>query len=87
MISYRIVHHIPGRIRIEVPYIKNIPISVLYKISKHFSSNSFPEGIEEIRPNPYSGSIIIKYKPDKIDIIQYLKEFSLSNEIQKYILY
>jgi len=83
MISYRIIHHIPGRIRIEVPAIKNLSISSLLQISRQFSAISIPEGIEDIRPNPFSGSIVITYMPEKIDIIEYLKDITSSIEMQK----
>jgi hypothetical protein len=85
MISYKIMHHTPGRIRIEVPTIKNLSMSRLLQISKQFSSISLPEGIESINPNPFSGSIVITYKPEKINIIEYLKEIVFSAEIQSLI--
>jgi hypothetical protein len=84
MITYKIIHHIPGRIRIEVPAIKNLSMSELLQISEQFSSIFFiSEGIENIRPNPFSGSIVIKYMPEKINIIEYLKEIASSTEMQK----
>lgn len=83
MITYKIIHHIPGRIRIEVPAIRNLSISGLLQMSKQFSAISIPEGIEDIRPNPFSGSIVITYKPEKINIIEYLKDIASSAEMQK----
>lgn len=85
MVAYKIIHHIPGRIRIEVPAIKNLSISSLLQMSKQFSAISIPDGIEDIRPNPFSGSIVITYKPEKINIIEYLKDIASSTEIQKLI--
>jgi hypothetical protein len=83
MITYKIIHHIPGRIRIEVPAIKNLSISGLLQMSKQFSTISIPEGIEDIKPNPFSGSIVITYRPEKINIIEYLKDIASSAEMQK----
>lgn len=83
MITYKIIHHIPGRIRIEVPAIKKLSMAELILISNHFSSMPIPEGIEEIRPNPFSGSIVIRYKPEKINILEYIKEIACSVEMQK----
>ncbi len=83
MISYRIIHHIPGRIRIEVPFIKKLSMSRLFKISKQLSTIPIPEGIKDIRPNPLSGSIVITYDHGKIDIIEYIKNLSCSIEIQQ----
>lgn len=83
MIVYKIIHHIPGRIRIEVPAIKKLSMAELLQISKHLSSIPVPEGIEEIRPNPFSGSVVIRYKPEKINILEYIKEIACSAEMQK----
>lgn len=84
MISYRIIHHVPGRIRIEVPFIKNLSISGLLQMSKQLSTIPIPEGIKDIRPNPLSGSVVITYDHGKIDIIEYIKDVSSSMEIQKF---
>ncbi len=84
MITYKIIHHIPGRIRIEVPAIKNLSMSGLLQISKQLSTISIPEGIKDIRPNPLSGSVVITYEHGKIDIIKYIKDMSSSIEIQKF---
>lgn len=83
MFTYKIIHHIPGRIRIEVPAIKNLSISGLLEMSKQLSTIPIPEGIDDIRPNPFSGSIVITYKPEKINIVEYLKDIASSAEIQK----
>lgn len=80
MLTYKIVHHLPGRIRIEVPAIKNKSIAELMSI---FSSISIPEGIKNIRPNPYTGSVLIIYDPARINIIEYIKTITSSTEIQK----
>ncbi len=85
MITYKIIHHIPGRIRIEVPDIKNLSMTRLLEASKQFSSLFITEGIEDIRLNPFSGSIVIKYKPEEINIIEYLTKIASSTEIQKLI--
>jgi len=85
MISYRIIHHIPGRIRIEVPAIKNLSISGLLQKSKQFSAIPIPEGIKDIRPSPFSGSVVITYEPEKIDIIEYIKNMASSMEMQKLV--
>jgi hypothetical protein len=84
MISYRIIHHVPGRIRIEVPFIRNLSISGLLQMSKQLSTIPVPEGIKDIRPNSLSGSVVITYDHGKIDIIEYINDVSSSMEIQKF---
>ncbi|MFQ3574316.1 MAG: HMA2 domain-containing protein, partial [Thermodesulfovibrionales bacterium] len=68
MIKYTIKHHVRGRIRIEIPILRNVPLSRL----KGLSALQLPEGIKEIKPNPFSGSVVITYEPSKIDIEAYL---------------
>ncbi len=78
MIKYRIVHHVPGRIRIEVPSIKGISTKVLEKLV----NISIPPGIENISPNPLTGSLLIKYDPGQINIVAYLQDMASSDEIK-----
>ncbi len=78
MIQYRIVHHVPGRIRLEVPSIKGLSLSVL----KGLSGIPVPCGIEDIRPNPLTGSLLIKYDPGQIDIDAYLRDMASSVTIE-----
>jgi hypothetical protein len=81
MIQYKILHHVPGRIRIEVPSIKGLSIKVLNRLSGII----VPCGIEDIRPNPLTGSLLIKYDPDRINIIAYLKDMASSDKIKSII--
>ncbi len=78
MIQYRIVHHVPGRIRVEVPSIKGLSIKVLERLA----NISIPRGIEDIRPNPLTGSLLITYDPGQINIVAYLRDMALSDEIK-----
>jgi len=82
MIQYRIVHHVPGRIRIEVPSIKGVPLKELKKLS----ALPVPVGIEGIRPNPLTGSLLIKYNPDEINIVTYLNDMAVSRAIEEKLM-
>jgi hypothetical protein len=78
MIKYRIVHHVPGRIRIEVPAIRELSFKALDKLS----NIPIPCGIKGIRPNPITGSLLIQYDPQRIDIMTYLKNISSREEMK-----
>jgi len=56
----KIVHHVPGRIRIEVPGAKHRP-GLLNEIKKSISSAS---GVGEIDVHPTTSSIIVHYRRD-----------------------
>ena len=78
MIQSRIVHHVPGRIRIEIPSIKGLSLKAL----KRLSGIPIPCGIEDIRPNPLTGSLLIKYDPGRINIVSYLRDMASSDKIK-----
>jgi len=77
MIEFGILHHVPGRIRIEVPAIRELPIRTLERLS----NISFPQGIKNIRPNPLTGSLLIHYDPGLINIVTYLKDMASHEEM------
>jgi len=77
MINYRVVHHVPGRIRVQVPIIKKLSVSTLNKLA----DTPLPEGIKDVRANPVTGSLVITYNPDHVDIEKYLKIMMADSEI------
>ncbi len=79
MIGYRIIHHIPGRIRLEIPSLKGLSM----KDMKRLSVISVPSGIKDIRINPLSYNLV--YDPENIDIMKYLEEMASDKEIQTII--
>jgi hypothetical protein len=79
MIRYRIVHSVPGRIRIEIPSIKGLSPKVL----EGLSNIPLPSGIEDIRPNPLTGSLLIRYDPARINIVTYLSDMASNDEIKR----
>ncbi len=81
-ITYRIKHHVPGRIKITVPFIKGLSVETL----RQFAHITIPEGIDNIRPNPITGSVVITYDPESIDIIKYIEEIAFAMATQKIIL-
>lgn len=81
MIAYRVVHHVPGRIRVEVPSIKGLSLEEL----KRLSFVPIPGGIKDIQANPVTGSIVIKYEPSGINILKYLKDMASNEEINRII--
>lgn len=78
MIDYSIVHHVPGRIRIGLPLIKELSISDLLK---RFSAIEIPEGVKGIRPNPITGTVLISYDPKTINILKYLADMATGKDL------
>ena len=90
MITYNVVHHIDGRIRLKVPFIKKlITARNLPEHIKNLSFISIPSGIKDIRANPFVGSLVIIYEPKEVDVIEFIKttfdSLSSNAEIQKII--
>lgn len=78
MIFCRVIHHVPGRIRIEIPSIKGLSEENLVQASKGLS---VPEGTKNIRPNPFTGRVVITYEPEKINIMKYIKAMASNLEV------
>lgn len=78
MYTFKIIHHIPGRIRIVVPELKKLPFKNLIGIWNGISKTRMPAGIKDVLPNPLSGSIVITYEPREIDIVSFIENV-LSN--------
>ena len=74
MIAYKIAHHIPGRIRVEIPVLKSLSFMELRKVAEKLQAIPVPPGIREVRPNPLNLSLVIIYEPENIDIIRYINE-------------
>jgi hypothetical protein len=57
----KIVHQIPGRIRMKVPSAKNNP----EQLEAYKATLALIPGIEGVETNPETGSIVLKYDPDR----------------------
>ncbi|MBF0505411.1 MAG: hypothetical protein HQL09_01125 [Nitrospirae bacterium] len=77
MIEYKVVHHVPGRIRLHVPIIRKLSVSTLRKLS----TLPVPEGVKDISANPITGSLVITYDPQHVDIMKYVKAMVTNEEV------
>jgi len=78
MVDYKIVHQLPGRIKIHLPLIKGVSVEKLKLLSDRlFADFELPDGIKKVRPNPITGNVVIEYDPNKIDIFLFLEELRL----------
>ena len=75
MITYKIAHHTPGRIRLDVPFIKrlsSVKVEDIPQVIRNFSFVTFPPAIIDIQTNPMTGSLTLLYKPSEIDIMKFI---------------
>jgi hypothetical protein len=78
MFDYKIVHQLPGRIKIHLPLIKGVSVEKLKLLADRlFADFELPDGIKKVRPNPITGNVVIEYDPNKIDIFLFLEELRL----------
>jgi len=78
MVDYKIVHQLPGRIKIHLPLIKGVSVEKLKLLSDRlFADFELPDGIKKVRPNPITGNVVIEYDPNKIEIFLFLEELRL----------
>ena len=77
MVTYPIKHHVPGRIRPDVPALRKIAEHRLKKISKAMTRLPVFMGIRDLTVNPGNGSVGIEYDSEVVDIIDYLEDMSV----------
>jgi copper chaperone CopZ len=62
-------HNVPGRLRVKIPTLKSRPGRIRTVENLLFNLN----GIEQIRTNPLTGSVVINYDPDLLDLQQIIE--------------
>ena len=60
---YRVLHAIPGRIRLQIPFWKKIPKEWMLE-SNTLALDQFLPGIRDIRLNSVTGTVLISYDPE-----------------------
>jgi len=84
-ISYKVLYHSKGYIRLEVPAISSFSWTYLLKNFERSDAFSIPTGIKKFHFNPLSGRMVITYKPDDINILEYIKRMSWSPDLEEII--
>ncbi len=84
-IPYRILYHDKGYIRLEVPVIRRLSWAYLFENLRKAHSFPVPSGIKNFYVNPLTGSIVITYKPDDINILEYINRMASSPDIREII--
>ena len=56
-------HNVPGRLRVKIPTLKDRPAKISAVENLLFNL----DGIDRIRTNPLTGSVVIRYDPDRLD--------------------
>ena len=72
----RVVHRLPGRIRIHIPILEKLP-SGWTTFSEHTAELiKMKNGVEKVKIQPVTGSLLIHYDPEQVeetDILKWLK--------------
>jgi hypothetical protein len=84
-IPYRILYHNKGYIRLEVPVIRRLSLTYLFKNFRKAQPFPVPSGIKNFYVNPLTGSIVITYKPDDIDILAYIESMASSRDVREIV--
>jgi hypothetical protein len=64
--SPKVKHRLPGRLRLNVPILKKIPRRKENLFSKFEKLFLLPDGIDDVKASPVSGSIVVSYNPEEI---------------------
>jgi len=84
-IPYRILYHDKGYIRLEVPAVRRLSWAYLFENLRKAHPFPLQSGIKNFYVNPLTGSIVITYKPDDIDILAYIDRMASSPDIREII--
>jgi hypothetical protein len=72
----RVVHRLPGRLRVHLPALERIPPGVDGVEDLIGLLIEVPEGVNAVEPHRVTGNILIQYDPDTIgeaEVLEYLK--------------
>ena len=74
--GYRIVHRLPGRLRLHIPILEKLPRRC-YPLSDHtVELITLQSGLTDAKIDPVTGNVLLYYNPQQIDepeIINWLK--------------
>ena len=85
MTGYAIKHHLPGRIRIDIPELKKMSGEELKRLADVLTRVWRIKGIRYFSANPVTGSVTITYDPAVIDIMVYLNDMASDEKIQTFM--
>jgi hypothetical protein len=84
-ISYRILYHNKGYIRLEMPIIRRLSLTYLFENLRKAHPFPVPPGIKNFYVNPLTGSIVITYELEDINILEYVDRMASSPDIRELI--
>jgi hypothetical protein len=84
-IVYKVIFHTKGYIRLEVPSLRKLSWSYLYANFKKSPPFPLPSGIKDFHVNPFKGNIVIRYEPENIDILHFIKNMASDPDVRNII--
>ena len=81
-LSYKIIYHKKGYIRLEVPSLKRLSWSFLFSNLRKTLAFPLPPAIRDFHVNPFKGNIVITYEPGSIDILDYIREMASDPKVK-----
>jgi len=84
-LTYTVLYHEKGYIRLSVPSLKNLSWFYLFLNFRKALPFSLSPAIKDFQVNPLKGDIVIVYEPDRIDILDYIRQITLDPKVKKLI--
>jgi len=63
----RVVHRLPGRVRLRLPALTRIPDVHRLVVAQCLQRACLPEGLHTLRADLLTGSMLIRYDPERLD--------------------
>lgn len=81
-LDYKILYHKSGYIRLEIPSLRKLAWSMFFTRFRKTLPFTLPPAIKDFHVNPLKGSVVITYEPEKIDILDYIREMAADSIVQ-----
>jgi hypothetical protein len=84
-LKIKVLHRLPGRLRLDISALRKVPSEKRQSAQDLIRNLVLPEGITSIEPSFITGSVLLKYDPEKLTEQQVIKNIQeLVSALVKY---
>jgi hypothetical protein len=80
---YRVLHHVPGRLRLIVPGLRRAGRAELEMLARELKSELIPGKVLAVTANPFTGSVTLTYDAAAIDILSWVEALLRREDVSR----
>lgn len=80
---YRVIHHVPGRLRLVVPGLRTAPKAELLALARELKRALIPGKVLDVSANPLTGSVTLTYDAAAVDIISWVEALLRREDVSR----